>query len=755
MEEKFPFSSNINNNNYEIRCPKCFYFISLDLSQNQNNCNIVITCENCGRAEMSVEDFDSTMRKNNTKICKNCCKNFEIKTMVVSQINHDSFLCQVCFQNLKNNNGIEEINYIPIKDIDKFCKEHKNEKNTFFCLNCNKHICKECKKNHESHKIKNIIEEVKSKNDIDKLKQIFKEENDKIMKEKKLYNDIISNMRKKFLKIKKNNDDILAFKKILFDIYESNSHNYGVYKYSNLIMSDKNYGITSEEINKINNLVDNLSLDNNLNKNKDLNSININIAINSLLNILNNNNNKNSNPNRFDGRIYSKSVIKESKRKVNNINLGTDKSKPNNNNNNNSNHNNTSKTKHNERPNKKDKEKPLNKYGSMSTFKISRKSKNTINSSEIINREIQNRENLNKISNISKDNNNNNNIKNKENFQILQKLSNSIIIMLYLGENKILISIFSRKNDLIFGEIKKGKNIEKNELISLEILPVIKNFDKPLNYMELCEDGSILSFSQDQIVQFKLINKNINIILSDKYEDEYKPIISCTSLSKNKFLVLTSPNVIHFYENGKVNENMHVVEGCKIYSMNKISPNYIILVGQKNKINNKIWLFIMKVNQNEISELHDKDLNINQKDCEKIKIQKIYENYVGVTYPGKGFFIYDYLKNYVVNNVACESIVSMKIEVVNESKAFCYIVESKDNEGKNIEEIKLKKYLVEKNYIKKKIEIYSKETKIINVTLRNKINDMIIINDNNGGIDNDKKLILLGDNEGNILYNFC
>lgn len=58
----------------------------------------------------------------------------------------------------------------------------------------------------------------------------------------------------------------------------------------------------------------------------------------------------------------------------------------------------------------------------------------------------------------------------------------------------------------------------------------------------------------------------------------------------------------------------------------------------------------MKVNQNEISEMHDKDLNINRKDCEKIKIQKIYENYVGVTYPGKGFFIYDYLKNYVVNN---------------------------------------------------------------------------------------------------------
>lgn len=53
----------------------------------------------------------------------------------------------------------------------------------------------------------------------------------------------------------------------------------------------------------------------------------------------------------------------------------------------------------------------------------------------------------------------------------------------------------------------------------------------------------------------------------------------------------------------------------------------------------------------------------------------------------------------------------MKMEIVNESKAFCYIVESKDNEGKNIEEIKLKKYLVEKNYIKKRLKFIPKKLK--------------------------------------------
>ena len=747
-----PFSSNLNDSNYEIRCPKCYFLISLDISQNQNKYNIITSCENCGRKEISLEEFDSTMRKNNIKICNNCCKNFEIKTMLVSKINHDSFLCYACFQKDNKNNSDDNytINYIPIKDIDKFCRIHKNEKNSFFCLNCNKHICQKCKKEHETHKIKSLLEESKSKYDLEKMKHIYIEEKENFIKEKKLYNELISNMRKRFLKIKKNNDDILSFKKLLFDIYESNSHNYGIFKYINLIINDKNYGLPGEEISKINDLVDNLSLNNNLENSKDLNSIDINKIINMISNILNSLNNTiniRNNINRFDGRMYSKSTIKESKSKVINPNLGDEKSKQNSN------------------KNSANKEKAPKNYGSQSTFKVSRyKGKNPVNFSDLIKRQIQSKENLNEKAKLSSETKNNgianNSIHNgkngsDQNFQVLKQLKNSIIIMLYLGENKILISIFSSKNDLILGEIIKGKNINKNELISLEILPVVKNFEKPLNYMELCEDGSILSFSQDQIVQFKLINKGINIILSEKYEDEYKPIKSCISLTKDKLLVLTNDNVIHFYENGKVSENTQIVEGCILFSMNKISSNHIILVGQKKSISNKIWLFVMKFNQNEIVSIHDKDLNVSQSNYQKIIIQKMYDNFVAVTYPGKGFFIYDYLKNHVVNNVACDNIVQMKIEIINDSKAFCYIVESKDNEGKNIEDIKLKKYLIEKNCMKKRIEIYSKESEIINLTLRKKINDMIIINENNGGMENDKKLIFLGDNEGNILYNYC
>ena len=218
------FSRNFDENNYEIRCPKCCFYISLELSKKQNN--LVINCENCGKSDMSIEDFDSTMKKNSSKTCKFCCKDFKTSMMFISENNYNYFICQNCFQTLKKNNEINESEYLQIKDLGKYCRKHKKEKIIFFCINCNKHICEECRKEHENHKIKNIMDESKSKNEIERLKQICKDEDENLLKEKKIYYDILSNMKKRFEKIKKNHEDILALKKLLFDIYDSNSHNY-------------------------------------------------------------------------------------------------------------------------------------------------------------------------------------------------------------------------------------------------------------------------------------------------------------------------------------------------------------------------------------------------------------------------------------------------------------------------------------------------------------------------------------------------
>ena len=743
MKENSILFQNNKEINYEIRCPKCCYLILIDLSENPNSYNLVISCENCGKSEIPIEEFESIMIKNNTKTCKYCCKNFEAREMLISEKHNNLYLCPACYQFLKNNNEVNEINefnYIFIKDLGKNCRNHKNEKNIFFCVNCNKHICQECKKAHENHNIKNIIEEAKSKNEIGKLNQICKEENENLIKEKNFYYDILSNMKRKFEKIKKNNEDMLELKKLIFDIYDSNSHNYGVYKYSSIITSEKGYGISDEEIKKINSLIDNITIKNSNYDNNLVNNI-FNNRRNSNNNSKNksNINNKNSEQKEYEDKKYSKSVIKQSKKSINNINLGNDKSKHN-------------QTKNNNKYN--DKTRNNNRYnygGSISTIKTSKnKRKSFMMGNDMINREIQNNSNyFRRRINDDQDNN--------DNFQVLKKLSNSIVMMLFLGDNKILINVFSRKNDLILGEIKKGKNIIKNELISLELLPVSRQFDKPINYMELCEDGSILSCSDDQLIKFNLIDKSIQIHFHEKIEEEEKkPIISCTFFSKNELLILCSPNLIHLYEKGNKEIITFEIDTYKIISMKKVSSQHLILVGQKieSKNKNKIWLLVLKLFQNEMLSIYERELNINVK-YEKIIIENIYENVVVVSYPGKGFFIYDYLTNHILNNISCGYIPSLKIEKCNENSAYCYVVETKYEEGKNIEEIKLKKYLIEKNYIRRSIEITSKEIKTYNLNTKKAINDMCIINENNGSLENGKKMVLLGDNEGNILYNFC
>ena len=730
---------NNNENNYEIRCPKCCYYIGIDFSMNQNNNNIIMNCENCGLNEISVEEFELTMKNNNKKTCNYCCKSFETKEMLISY-NYKYFFCIECFEKLKNKNTINALDYLYIKDLGKYCRKHKNEKNKYFCLNCNKHICNECKKEeheNENHKIKNIIEEVKNKNEIDKLKKICKEENENLIKEQNFYYEILNNMNQRFKKIKKNNEDLLTLKKILFDIYESNSHNYMVYKYSNIITSDRNYGISADELNKIDNLINNINLNYNYKENNDKNN-----------NMTKNRNSNNFEQNQFNTRYYSKSVIKESKKpNINNNNLGNNINIGNNKTKIEQNKNNKNNNKKNELFNKREKRK-TNYGGSISTFKATKNKRKTfMMSNEMINRELNRIFNLNRNIDLSKENNND--------FKILKTLSNSIISMLHLGDNKILISLFSQENVLILGEIQRVKNMNRNDLNSLEILPLSKYFDKPFIHMELCEDGAILSCSEDQLVKFKLINKDIQIIFSDNYSNEIKPIISCASISKDVILSLNNQNIIHFYENGK--KNLYKIDGYKVNYINKLSSGYIILVAQKyqNKNKNKIWLLVMKINQNQIISLFAKDLNINnEKENEKILIQKLFDNYASISYPGKGFFIYDYLKNHIIYNFTCDNIIAMKTEILNENNAYCYIVETKDNEGKNIEEIKLKRYIIKKEYIQKNNTIEVLENKNINLIQRKKINDMIIINDNNG-CSQDKRLILLGDNDGNILYNYC
>ena len=190
--------------------------------------------------------------------------------------------------------------------------------------------------------------------------------------------------------------------------------------------------------------------------------------------------------------------------------------------------------------------------------------------------------------------------------------------------------------------------------------------------------------------------------------------------------------------------------------MKKMTSNYLILVVGKDspKFKTKVYLLVFEVIQNKLETKFERNLNVNEKDKEKIIIEKIFENYAVVTFPGTGFYIYDYIKDDLVFSASCHSIVNLKSEFINnENSIYCYIIETKYNEVNNIEEQALKKYLIEKKKnFKNNSENWIHQCKnTINLSTKNQINEMIIISDN---YKNDMKLILLGDNDGNILFNY-
>ena len=718
----------LNQNISEIRCPSCFFYISIEL----NNNNILYYCENCGNKEMPLNEFNEIIKKNNIKSCNSCCKNNEIKEMLYSK-KYQSFLCKKCFIELKDKNEINSEEYINVNELGKYCLKHKGKINQFFCTDCNIHICEECKKDHKSHDIKSIKTEVKYQKKIDEMNDMLIKEEKSLEEEKNIYEKLLSNMSKKFEKEIKNRTDILKLKKIIFDCFSTNYQNYSAYQNIINVVDDKKISETKIDLDSIDKLINNISLNNEINNNNSINNL--------------------EEENRSNSKYSSFSVIKQSKKKaINNLSLEDNKS-------------NIFLNKSNIN-NKRVCTLDKSIFGLATPVKLNSFGKNKRqeykNSINIINQEMLNKNVETIPSNMSLNDNNS-----KENNQILTKLSNSIINMIYLEKNRILVSIFSQGNNLLLIQIKQDNNINDNKPLSLDILEYYNIHQKQINHIEMGDDEYILSCSDNKLVKFKIKNNKIIYDFTNFLEND-NSYITCFSFEKQNILALNNQNINYYkkHENGVYTKIfLPKINGFRPFYMEKLSNNYILLIGQNDSMNDsfsetnkdKIYLKFFQFKKNELIKCFEKEFMVNQKEKEKIFAKEIFENYAIVSLPSNGFIILDYLKNKTLYEYPCEYIISMKIDKFNEDNVFCYTVETKENEGKNIEEMFLKKYLIQKSMFKRnKIEFSVSEKVNINLPHENRINDIVLINDNNNIKDQNKKtLVLLGDNEGNILYNYC
>ena len=762
----------------EIRCPYCCSYISI--TQNKlDKLKLTLYCENCGKKDISLESFHFLIKANNTKICNFCCKNFEIKELLHSKLGKN-FLCKKCYTPLLNQQLIKNNDFIPFTEIGKYCKQHNNCINSYFCEFCERHLCSECLISHQHHSfqnVKNLSEEAKKKYDIESLKLMIKQEENEIEDEEIFGQMLINSMAEIFEKEAKNREELLYFKKIIYLYLISNCDNYETLKNMENLFNkeiDPDFFINETELNELEKLLNdidpNFKINHNIKNNSKKNEKDINSKQNSK------NNNKKDLRDDESSKRHSISEIKQSKRNSHNVPKASDmnKSKVSDKRNNN-------KTKNNSKP-KFNLDRKKNLYALVTPIKSQRfKNKKYIEkSNDMINNAIQNNAPRFFYSsmNIKLPQEN----KNNESLSIIQDLKFSIISMIYLGSNKLLISVFSSDKNLFLTEIVK--NYEKgNNTINMNILLSEKIGNKAIIYMEILESGNIISCTDDKIFIFKIINNKIlikNIFANNN-------IIACVPLEKDNFLVLQSitkekMNDIYFYSHGNNNLTfgykkniIPISKEFQVIAMEKLANDTCALIMQKiNYINinqNMIYLIIMSLKSNRFLLSKIKELIcIDKEKIEKIFIKKLFNKYLIISESINSFIIYDFQNDIINSKIQCENVISTYIKNIDNEQTHLYtIMKGKDVDEKIMEEIKIKKYWIRKsnkeiikgNNInnKKGIEINAlTSTKLSGYNKNNKINDMIVITDDNRDEKDkngsDKNLVLLADNAGNIFYKY-
>lgn len=756
---------NLSNYIPEIRCPNCFSYVSLD--QSQEKTKLILLCENCGKTELPLEEYYTLIHKNSVKICTYCCKNFNIKEMVFNS-KHKNFLCKKCFIFLSNKEEINVDDYSYFNQINKNCSKHRDNANLFFCENCQKHVCIECKqKEHFEHKIINIMEEAKKKNNIEELKKIIKKEEEEIELEQKYGENVISLLSKLFQRNAKNRKDILNFKKKFYLYFAKHCNDFYAYQNAEFLtdkINNPDFLINDSVLNELDEVLNNFDINYNINnKLKQNRSLNKNIKTKSK----SKNKNKRLNSNKINRindsetkkKFFINTSITEKKcSKKNSISFSL--------------------TKYNE-------VKMPNIYLKFNVNKVN-------DNLPKININIKNQTNQNNNIIISPEKNSELiNINNNDtNILFSQKFEASVVTMIYIGEKKILMSFLSPKENMklininIIKEKFSNKNKENN-IINLICLSSLTIPNKPIIKFELCENGDIISCSEEKIYLIKIINDSINIIKdislnlqNDTGINEIK-YMSCLSIDKENYLYCynkknKNENIISIICVSDENEK-HLIKfyEFEIFLVEKISNDIFAFMGARYYkliyTEKKLILKFYKYTKNNWILINKTDLYLNErlKRNEKPKniIKPLVDNLVLISEPDKAnFIIYNFQENKIIYTFICDKIFSMRIKIF-ENQLFLYNLEYVDNNNSTIQinsgQIFFRKYLIQRinNVNENRFNCINMDKMELKVNLNtNKIIDMVIIKDEkmeeNGKIEKDLDLVFFYDDNGNVFYRY-
>lgn len=141
-------TSSEDNSNESLLCSKCGN-ISEILKIHTDNSKIELNCKNCGEYEILIDDYFSDLsKKNYFKKCSSC-ENKGINNKYYYCFNCDKDFCEEC----KNNNNHADHKCIEADQKKNICIKHEKEFQ-YFCEDDQENFCEiEKHKEHKNHKI--------------------------------------------------------------------------------------------------------------------------------------------------------------------------------------------------------------------------------------------------------------------------------------------------------------------------------------------------------------------------------------------------------------------------------------------------------------------------------------------------------------------------------------------------------------------------------------------------------------------------
>ena len=210
-----------------FRCTECCLVPLLTVKENESK--VTVNCTNGHYHEMDLNEYlEKGLQKNINNIeCSDCGLKHEPKKRFKFCSECVKILCKTCLRRHNNNQITMNHETISLRKMDTFCCLHKN-RYTHYCEVCHKNICEDCFYLHNNHQILSLKEIKLSKSEVKEMREAWNKENSIINEVVQMFNNAINSIQKKFDDVIKNKREVLQFKKLIEDIYESKDSNFQI-----------------------------------------------------------------------------------------------------------------------------------------------------------------------------------------------------------------------------------------------------------------------------------------------------------------------------------------------------------------------------------------------------------------------------------------------------------------------------------------------------------------------------------------------